>query len=251
MTRRLTTLALFPLLAAPLFGAMQLEGTPHELSNYLSDIPETVAITGSAEKKISADRAVVHLKVTTEDKSMNDALAENLAIRKTITKQLLAAGFPEERIQAAQFSSTPESGLFTDKIRSYKVENSMKATATTEAEFSAIAALIDAHKEVSYGKTEFELSNKKEIERTILAEACRDAAAKKKMYQTELSVLLTPVRFHDGHIALQQPRQKSARAMTEKMSFSTMDTLSIAPPAQFDELQFNATVTVEYRLTAQ
>ena len=170
----------FSLLAAlmlPLFAEVELTGSPRELSGYLTDIPQTVSITGNAERKVPADRAIIHLEVTTESRSMDEALALNKTLRQQITTKLLSAGLTKERIKAAQFSSTPESGIFTDKIRSYKVENTMKITTTSEAEFQAVAALIDAYKEVEYKTTEFELSNRKEIERQLLGESGSSACS--------------------------------------------------------------------------
>ena len=236
-------------LCTPLFGEVKLEGTPQELSNYLSAVPEKVSITGRAEKKIPADRAKVSIVVTTESKSMADALKQNAAVRDQITKQLLEKGFASEHIKAAQFSSTPESGFFSDKVRNYSVKNSMTITTTTELEFSTVAALIDARKEIRYEKTEFELSNKKEIERQLLAEACRDALAKKAIYETELSVQLTPVRFHEGQVHMLQMR--NSRPKVARVSSFVEDVAASAAPTQFDELSFEANLTAEYQLKAK
>lgn len=234
-----------------LFAATELSGTPQELAAYLQEIPETVSIAGNAEKKLPADQAIIHLKVTTEEKSMTEALDKNRAMRRDITSSLLAAGLSADRIEAAQFSSTPESGFFTDKIKRYKVENSLKATVTNEAEFRAVAELIDTRDEVTYEKTEFELADRKAAERLLLAEACRDAAAKKGIYETELQIKLTPVRFHDGRIILNKPRLRMDRAV-KTLSFSgEAAAASAPPPVQFDEIELNASVTVEYRLTPQ
>jgi uncharacterized protein YggE len=252
MKRLWIVFSLLSALAVSGFAEVQLEGSPRELSGYLSDIPQTVTITGTAEKKVPADRAVIHVNVTTESRSMDEALTLNKTLRQQITTKLLAAGLTQNNIKAAQFSSTPESGIFTDKIRSYKVENTMKITTTNETEFQAVAALIDAHKEVEYKTTEFELSNRKEIDRQLLAEACRDAVTKKSLYATELKVILTPVRFHDGRVVLHEPalnlrsqaRKMASYALSEADSF-------VPPPVQFDEMTLNATVTVEYSLKPQ
>lgn len=247
------TLFLVLSLSLSVFSEIELNGTPHELANYLSEIPETVSITGTAEKKLPADRAVIHLKISTENRSMNEALTANQDLREKISAGLTAAGFSPERIQAAQFSSTPESGFFTDKVRRYRVENTMKVTALNEAEFRAVAALIDENHEIRYEKTDFELSGKKEMERLVLAEACRDAAAKKALYQTELLITLTPMRFHDGRVLLSQPTYGFAgKAMLREISQTEGadgDFAAPSPPQQFDEIKFTATVTVEYRLS--
>jgi uncharacterized protein YggE len=248
MSRFQIFFSLLLIAAFPLFAEVELNGNPQELTAYLSTIPETVMIEGKAEKKLPADRAIIQLKISTEDKSMDASLAANRRLREEITVKLLAAGLTTNRIQAAKFSSTPESGFFSDKVRSYKVQNTMKVTVVNEAEFRAVAALIDAHKEISYADTEFELSTKKEVEKALLAEACQDATAKKAIYEAGLNVALTPVRFHDGAIQMQRPMMARAKAVS--FAVSEDDTKS-APPIQFDEMVFNASITVEYRLYAK
>ncbi len=250
MSRVQTVFSLLLISALPLFAEIELNGNPQELSAYLSSIPETVMIEGRAEKKLPADRAIIQLKITTEDKLMDASLAANRRLREEITMKLLAAGLTTNRIQAAKFSSTPESGFFSDKVRSYKVQNTMKATVVNEAEFRAVAALVDAHKEISYADTEFELSTKKEVEQQLLAEACKDATAKKAVYETGLNVALTPIRFHNGVVQMQRPML--ARAVA-KASFVMEDAglTAPAPPTQFDEMVFSASITVEYRLQAK
>jgi len=55
----------------------ELKGSPTELALYLAGLPKTVAVTGESEVKVQADRAVVSLKVTTENRSLQDALRLN------------------------------------------------------------------------------------------------------------------------------------------------------------------------------
>jgi hypothetical protein len=249
MKRLQVALALVLLSSLPLFAEVELTGNPQELAAYLRNIPETVMIEGKAEKKLPADRAIIHLKVTTENKSMDAALAANRLLREEITTKLTAAGLTTNRIQAAQFSSNPESGFFSDKVRSYKVQNTMKVTVVNEAEFRAVAVLVDAHSEITYEDTEFELSTKKDVETMLLAEACKDAVAKKAIYEAGLNVTLTPVRFHNGAVRTAQPELVYG-GLRQKPTYSSMtDTVSgLAPPIQFDEMVFTAGITVEYRL---
>lgn len=86
------SLALLVTLCATLFAEPELTGNPHELTAYLQGIPQTVRITGRAEKKLPADRAIIHINVTTEGRSMAGALEENQTLRSEITQTLLAAG---------------------------------------------------------------------------------------------------------------------------------------------------------------
>jgi uncharacterized protein YggE len=233
-----------------LFAAPELTGTPQELTSYLQEIPSTVSISGTAEKKLPANLAIIHLKVTTEEKSMAEALRKNHLLRQEIASNLVAAGLPEKSIEAAQFSSTPESGFFTDKIKRYKVENRLKVSVTNETEFRVVAKLIDTLDEVSYEQTEFKLADRKAAERLLLAKACQDVSSKKMVYETELQVKLMPIRFHEGRVILNKPQRRMARAV-KTLSFSEGIGDVVSPPVQFDEIELNASITVEYRLIPQ
>src|SRR5215471_7891777 len=98
----------------------ELKGTPTELSRYLRDVPsretpKTVSIMGEAELRVPADQAVVTLKVTTENKSLHEALRLNQDIRTKLIASLKSHNMPAERVHASKFSSTPKFGLFGEK----------------------------------------------------------------------------------------------------------------------------------------
>ena len=154
------------------FAEPELKGTPAELTGYLNTVPGTVTISGDAEEKVQADKAIVNLKVATDDRSLEDALKQNDEARAELTKKLVEKGIPEDRIKALSFSSTPKEGFFTDKVKSYKIENFVKVTVTGDQEFRAVAKVVDDLKEVDLGEIVFEHSQKDALEQKVLAKAC-------------------------------------------------------------------------------
>lgn len=118
----------------------ELKGTPAELSAFLTSVPKTVTVTGEAEMKIPADRALISLNVVTESKSLQDASRENQELRGRILRTLTERGIPAERIKASKFSSTPQYGMFKEKAKSYRVEMSSKSPRTTKRNFKSLPA---------------------------------------------------------------------------------------------------------------
>jgi uncharacterized protein YggE len=139
----------------------ELKGTAVELSQYLSAMPKTVSIGGEAELRVPADQAVVTLKVTTENKSLHEALRLNQEVRTKVIAYLKSHNMPVERVHASKFSSTPRFGLFGEKAKSYKVENLVRITVEDEHEFQLTSSTVDSFTEVQFVAADFEVKIRK------------------------------------------------------------------------------------------
>ncbi len=193
--RHLIALNFVLLLVARLNAEPELKGSPAELAAYLAGLPKTVSVTGESEVKVQADRAIISLKVTTENKSLQEALRANQEIRSKMLNSLKDRGIPADRIQASKFSSTPKYGLFSDKAKSYRVENVIKITVNDEKEFQATAHLVDAFAEVQYLGIDFEHSDKEALKKKAVAQALDNAAERAKIYEERLKVRNSNRRF--------------------------------------------------------
>jgi uncharacterized protein len=242
--------------ASTVLAEPSLTGTATELSNYLSGVPQTVAVTGRAEIKVPADRAVIQLKVSTEDKLLQGALKKNQTIRNDTKTSLEKAGIAADRIKGSRFSSTPSYGLWSDKIKSYKVENIITVSVSNEDEFQLVTAELDKHPEISYQGMSFERSDKADLKQKAIAQACEAAVAKKKLFEEKLGVKLTIVRFAEafsGPVPMQQRfiggyagkdgSMGSVAQVSNSISSEGGETVS-----QFDEMTFTAEVTLECKL---
>ena len=67
----------------------ELKGTAVELTQYLTAVPQLVALTGESEMKVPADRAVVSLMVVTENKSLQEASRLNQEARARMLRLLV------------------------------------------------------------------------------------------------------------------------------------------------------------------
>lgn len=246
----------FCVVAVQLRAEPEVKGTPAELSAYLPNVSMLASITGESEVKIPADRALISLKVVTENKSLQEASRANQDIRGKMLRTLGEQGIPTDRIKPSKFSSTPKYGMFGEKAKSYRVENVVRITATDEKEFRAVANLVDSISEVRYDSIEFEHSNKDELKAKALAQALDKANDKKRVYEEKLGVKLTPKGFTEGHVvmpvaALGRPyitkeSSYSSRAATPLPAMATGDTGDAEVPTSFGELIYRGNVTVEF-----
>jgi len=240
----------------------ELKGTANDLAQYLNNVPRTVAVTGEAELKKTADRALLFLRVVTENKSLQEASRVNQEIRSKMLRTLAERGMPADRVQASKFSSTPKYGMFGEKAKSYRVENVIKIAANDEKEFQAVAGLVDALPEVRYDGIEFEHSNKEEMKQKALEQAIDKATEKKRLYETKLGVKLTPKGFAEanaGVLAMAEARKVygsvSYRAKSEGVTSLPGPVGDPgdggAMPNSFAELVYKAQVTVEYAVESK
>lgn len=261
---KLSVVLLSLLLTSNLLAEPELKGSASELASYLEAVPKLVSVAGEAEVKTNADRAVISLSVVTESKSLQDAVRLNQEVRSKIVKRLKDADIAPERIQASKFSSTPKYGMFSEKARSYRVENSLKITALDEKEFQAVASQVDGIAEARYLGIDFEHSDKEALKAKALTQALASATAKKKVYEDQLGVKLTPRGFstsaaaekpglqrryfESGSYDLKSGPGKAATPIPsgQAPNVETEELLSV-----FGELIFTAHVAVEYAVESR
>lgn len=204
----------------------EIKGSPADLEKFLAGVPKTVTITGEGEIKKTADRAIITLKVTTENKSLQEAMRLNQDVRAKIVEHLKTQNIPADRVQAAKFSSTPNFGWFSEKARSYRIENSVKITVSDEKEFQATSAAVDKWPEVQYVGLEFEHVNKEELKKLVVAKACDNATEQRKLYEEKFGVRLVAKAFSGGVVGQQLP------TTIDRAKYSSGDT-GVEPGASF------------------
>jgi uncharacterized protein len=252
--QKIATLFVCCFIAFQIHAEPELRGSPYELEHFLSGVPKNVTITGEAEIKLSADRAVVMLKIITDNKSLQDALRINQELRTKLLGYLKNKNLPLERVMASKFSSTPKYGWFSDKAKSYRVENFVKITVQDENEFQAVAGAVDTWSEIQYLSIDFEHSNKEALKSQVIAKACDNAIERRKTYEEKFAVQLVARRFTEGQVEQKTPAFHMDGIVAEKSTFLSRGSAAPAStPAQiqegvspFGELTYSVKVTVEY-----
>jgi uncharacterized protein YggE len=236
-------------LAVSLRADTELKGSPGELAAFLDKTAHTVTITGEGEVKAAADRGHITMKITTDSKSLAEAMRMNADIRSKSMAWLKEQGIGPDRIQASKFSSTAKHGPFSDKVRNQRVENVLRITVHDEKEFQAVAALPDKFSEVTYDKIEFEHSQKDELKLRAVSQACDDAERQKTLLQSKLGLRLTARRVTEqfvGRPGIGVQGGSQARYSPSVPAYSEPEFQEIAQPMPFSDLAFKVLVRVEY-----
>jgi uncharacterized protein YggE len=249
---KLAVIGLVSLMGFRAFAEPEIKGTASELAQFLNGVPKTVVVTGEAEVRVPAHRAVLSLKVTTENKSLQEALRLNLELRSKLTDHLKNLGISPERIQASKFSSTPKFGIFGDKAKSYRVENVMRVSVQDEKEFQSATGVVDKWAEVQFDGVEFEYTDKELQKQNAVAKACDNAGERKKIYEDKFGLKLLPARFDEGQVAQRNAGPanygvaKGYVSSLTPLSSDSVGTVAQESISSFGEMVYTAKVAVEY-----
>jgi len=258
MKRTSILLGLFVLVATPVCAEPEIKGAPAELASYLAGQQVQASIVGEAEVKVTADRAVVTLRLTSEHKSLREASQANHQLRAALTTYLTENGIGADRIRSARFSSTPRTGTWTDKVKSYRIESQLEVTVHDDKEFQTAAGSVDKWSEVTYAGVKFEHSEKDAMRLKAIGQACDKAMARKQTYEEKLGVKLSVKRFRESgefrpmlqsrFMEREGLQGGSSPAFTGSAKRVTTLFGEAEPTAAFGELVFTASVALECSL---
>jgi uncharacterized protein YggE len=227
----------------------------------IREAPKIVSIAGEAELRVPAEQAVVTLKVTTENKSLHEALRLNQEVRGKVIAYLKSHNMPEERVHASKFSSTPRFGLFGEKAKSYKVENLVRITLEDEHEFQLTASTVDSFPEVQFVAADFEVKDKEAMKAKAVAQACDNANKRRDLVQEKLGLTLKATGFASAPVVQTMNSEKrpypsgSYYGGGSLGGYRAVEKAAAPEPvvggedvSLFGELVYMATVTVDYKV---
>lgn len=241
----------------------QISGTPSEIGKFLEPEAPTVTLVGEGKLQLQADRAIVRVLVTTENKLLSEALKKNENLRRGLTQALTNAGLSADRILSSRFSSVPEQSNWSDKVRSYRISHQMKITIDNGQQFSALAQFIDQTPEMRMQELEPDHSAKDEQYTKVLQEAFKNVEKKKALYEQALGQKLTPKTAREASgvaVANRMPQSnqynineitanggtRMAKAATPIPGSSEVGGLDINSTGFFGELSYRVVVSVDY-----
>jgi len=179
----------------------------------------------------------------------------NQELRAKVAKALTGRGIPADRIDSGKFASTPRHWVFSEKVKSYKVEDFVKVTTADQAQFQATARLLDEMNGLQYHGIDFEHSNKEELKRKALAQALQNATERKKVYEEQLGIILQPIRFKElpNPMDPRSPRKIGIQAGSppSSESFMSESVYTSVGQTEFNEMLFGVRVTVDYAVTGK
>jgi len=237
---------------------VQFQGTAVELSATLPSLPRLATIQGSGEVRTHANRARVDLLVATENRSLDQALAENARLREQLVRALTSRGIAPEQIQNSEFASSQRHALFSDKVKSYRIENHVQVTVRNAGQLRNLARQLDAQPEAIVQGIEFDHTDDKALRRKAVEEALADATAQKAVYENSLAVKMTAKTFAEGPSAPVSEADypgyglpgSSASYNARPARAPAATAISGEPSFAFGELVFKAKVSVQYAVEA-
>lgn len=241
-------IALFVVAITTLRAEPEVKGTAADLTQFLNGVSKTVVVTGEAEVRTTASRAVMTLSVMNEGRTLQDTLRANADVRSRVIAQLKQQGVGADRIQVAKFSSTPKYGMSGDKTKSYRVENVIRVSVLDEKELRNVAGVVDAFGEVQFGGIEFEYADREALKQKAIAQACANAGERKKIYEESLGLKLAAIRFGETVLAEAEPKPQPTPRKSEWSRSLGSDYTSVVQEgiSSFGELVFTAKIVVEY-----
>lgn len=235
----------------------QLSGTPDELRGFLFPRPNLVNINGEGELTAYKDIAKISLLVTTEERSLNEAMAVNQELRLRLIEEFIAAGIADSDINNSKFSSSPQFGLFGRNPNSYEVAARLEISVNSEEHLQLLAAAADDNDEVEFELTEFEHSLEDDFEDQVRELALQDVMEQKAYYEVNLGLELKAINFFYGGIRqmsralpMAVARQEIAADVRSSGGTATVLSAEAAPivAPTFDEVEYQTTVTVVFEI---
>jgi uncharacterized protein YggE len=234
----------------------QLSGTPDELREFLHPRPNTVNINGEGELTAYKDVAKISLMVTSNERSLSQAMQVNQALRLELIQEFIAAGIPADAINNSKFSSSPQFGLFGRNPNSFEVSARMEIEVVSEEHLQLLAAAADEHDEVDFQSTAFEHSEEDAFEDQVTQMALQDVMAQKAYYESSLGLELKAINFFYGGIR-QMARAMPRTMMTPELAMdsnnrtaaSSLAVSSASPVAPtFDEVEYQTNINVVFEI---
>lgn len=253
--KRLTLLVIILSVAGLAQAETELKGSPEELRQFLHPVEHTVTLTGTHENTAYSDKAILSLVITTEADRLGDSMASNTRLRTTIAQSMIDAGVNPEEINTSKFSSSPQFGWFGTRPKSFEVVNRMSVGITDEAHLQLIARLTDDNEEIIMEGMEFEHTAKEEFQDNVRKAALDKALAQRTVYEQQLGIKLTPINVQENIImpsrARPYPMEEVAVSAVARQR-GTADFASSPPPPQtFDEVSYQTTVYVTFKVEQQ
>ncbi len=245
------------ILPLTLHAAPELKGNPEDLRGFLHPRENIINISAEAEETAYSDEAIINVLVTTEEKTLSQAIKSNTVLRDKIKQTLISKGIPTDKINNSNFSSSSEYGWFGDEPDSYKIMNRMAIEISAESQLQTIATLADEYDEVKLSATSFKHSKKEAFTQKVKQKALDKVMAKKAYYEQALGITLIPVSFNESNIRHQATaganvlgRAVMVEAELDR-SYSKKASAAPIPKAtnnSFDEIKYRGSITVQFKV---
>ena len=154
-----------------------------------------IAASGDATVEVKPDEVELTLRLLAFDEQSGEALAELNTVVKTVLETLEKAGVKEEQITAGDLQKrtirTKKEGSYRElEIAGYEMRRRIVVMLDKVDAFPELAASLTRVDGLIGLEPSFEVSNKEEVDRELLAKACADARRHGELLAAGLGVKL-------------------------------------------------------------
>lgn len=178
----------------------------------------TISLVGTAEKTISADRAVFHYTVEGLGSTLEAAVEEASKRASDINVKLFEKGLPESSVETFQFQSSEntEGKAFLTSKRDFKAEVKVQVTVDTLDLLSSILGEVSQSPIQKLSNLQYKLQNPRQHYEQLRLEALSDAQHQAELYTKHLNISLGPVLKIDinSNREYSQPRTSYQESVT-------------------------------------
>lgn len=156
-----------------------------------------VVSVGNSEREVPPDMALIRLRVTAFDPESALALEQANKATAEVLKVIQEYGVSPEKVEASDLAKSTtrrrDSRNNRLEILGYEVSRSMSIKLTELAKYSEIMSDLVAINNVAGANTEFDISNRKEIEAMLIETASKDARSKAERMSESLGTKIQSV----------------------------------------------------------
>lgn len=245
---RVVLLSMTILLSVAAAAEPELKGTPSQLRQHLHSLPGQVVLKAYTERRVSADQAIVSLRITTSHRHLQAAMDANNSQRQQILQELQAVGLDVHAAGTSSFASTPIDS-WLGNVKEYKVASNLRLPIDSDKHLRQIAGLVDTLESVSLGSIEYQLSSQEALKLELLEEAFSKLQQQEEIYEQSLHVQLLP-----RTVQHQTQQRKPDTAFDEPIITTTSGGMVKVQPAMppshtsFQQVLISVTVTTTFDL---
>ena len=209
-----------------------------------SESTPKISVSGSAEKEVMPDKAVLTLTVQTEGETANKVQADNAVIMDKVIKALKEAGIKDQDLETSGYYLYPwkdynyQTG--ETKNKGYKLENTLTVTTYEIGEVGKLIDLAVANGVNNVRNAVFSLSDDKEkqTKSELVAQASQNARLKAKSLADNLDVSL------DKPILITESSYTPGIWYARSEMLSATKAVDSAPPTPINPQQVTVSVSV-------
>ena len=206
--------------------------------------PAFIEVTGSATVSVEADRVMVSLAVETLRETAGEASGANADLMDAVFRALRAEDLSDFSIETFGYGLNPQyrdgASRGPPEIVAYRANNNVRVTSSDVEEAGRIIDLATSAGANRVLSLAFGASDTEAAERSVLADATRDATEQAEIIAESLGRRLGPALEVRGGARAPAPRGGYAMEMTMARAAPT--------PIEAGDQQVNASVTIRFRI---